>query len=212
MSKLYYGSGEVNIEGTEIRGVEISYRGAIEITKTAGDNFELIANDKKIMIFPIGEGYLNNLFTYTGELKIISIVVVNNDEIIPATINKLMDLPEVMGKSEDLTIKSEKMNAGYIYKGRVGKTRVLNNYIKNQHSNGELFLSDKSPYSGAYHIHLDTEKAMTGVEHTELSEDLYINVRNKMVKTGHKEKVGTKIRPGIRTTGTTSGGTGGGGY
>ena len=52
--KLYYGNGEVTIEGSEIRGVEIRYRGKISVEKTAGDNFALIHNNNGIIIFPIG--------------------------------------------------------------------------------------------------------------------------------------------------------------
>ena len=62
-ANLYYGNGECTIEGTEIRGVEIRYSGSIYIKKTANDNFALISNDSGIIIFPIGEGFLNNLFT-----------------------------------------------------------------------------------------------------------------------------------------------------
>ena len=41
MAKLYYGNGSCTIEGSDIRGVEIRYRGAIRI------------EDKTIRNFPI---------------------------------------------------------------------------------------------------------------------------------------------------------------
>ena len=75
MTKLYYGSGYCNIEGhNEIRGVQISYKGAIEITNV-NKNFHIMANDKTIIIFPLGEGFLTELFTYKGEIRIISAIV-----------------------------------------------------------------------------------------------------------------------------------------
>ena len=125
-SKLYYGSGDCTIEGQEIRAIQINYKGSILITKTAGDNFAITANDQKIIIFPVGEGFLNDLFTYTGEIKITSAIVAdNNAEKVSCIVKRSMDFPELMGNSEDLTINSERMNAGYRYKGKVGKTKVL---------------------------------------------------------------------------------------
>ena len=63
MNKLYYGNGSCEIQGTSnIRGVQIRYRGAIRITKTCGDNFHIIAQGDGIMIFPLGEGFLTELF------------------------------------------------------------------------------------------------------------------------------------------------------
>ena len=175
MSKLYYGSGDCTIEGGEIRGIEINYKGAVLITKTAGDNFALIANDKKIIIFPIGGGFLNNLFSYKGEIEITHVAVVNNNEIIPCTIKRAMDYSELITtNAEDLTTNSEGLKASHLYGIKVKKTRVLDNYIKNQHSNGELFLSNGEAYSGAFHVHTDTGRAMTGGEHTELSQYLYV--------------------------------------
>ena len=65
MAKLYYGNGKCTIEGSDIRGVEIRYRGNIEITDKTSDNYNIIANDKKILIFPTGTVKpLNNLFEY----------------------------------------------------------------------------------------------------------------------------------------------------
>ena len=182
---LYYGSGYCNIEGhNEIRGVQLAYRGAVQITNV-NDNFHIMANDKTIIIFPLGEGFLSELFTYKGEIRIISAIVSdNNGEKVPTTIKRVMDYSQLMDtKSQDLTTKSEQLNAGYKYKGRVKKTTVVDNIIKNQHSDGKLYLSNGDAYSGAYHVHPDGS-AMTGGEHTGLSQDLYtLNAR-----TGRLEK------------------------
>ena len=73
MAKLYYGNGNCTIEGSEIRGVEIRYRGAIEIEDKTSDSFVITHQNNGILIFPIGEGTLNELFDYVGEFKIISV-------------------------------------------------------------------------------------------------------------------------------------------
>ena len=174
MANLYYGSGYCNIEGHhEVRGVQIAYRGAVKITN-ANENFHIAANDKMIIIFPLGEGFLTELFTYKGELKITSVIVSdNNGEKVPTTIKRVMDYSELMDtNAEDLTTNSERLNAGYKYRGKVRKTIVIDNVIKDQHSDREVYLSNGDAYSGAYHVHPDGS-AMTGSEHTESSKYLY---------------------------------------
>ena len=79
MAKLFYGNDDCSIEGAEIRGVEINYQGSVKVSKTCGDNFALVSNESKIMIFPIGNGFLNELFSYNGKLKINSVVVAGNN-------------------------------------------------------------------------------------------------------------------------------------
>ena len=55
MAKLYYGNGSCTIEGSDIRGVEIHYRGAIEIEDKTSDSFIIIAGSYKILVIPIGQ-------------------------------------------------------------------------------------------------------------------------------------------------------------
>ena len=205
MADLYYGNGSCSIEGSGIRAIEIRFRGAIEITKTANDNFAIAQQGNGIMIFPVaGDGFLNDLFSYVGEFRIRSAIAAdNNAESIECIIKKVMDYSELLdSKSEDLTVNSEDLSTGYIYKGKVAKTKVIDNYIKNQHSSGELYFEDGTPYSGAYHIHLDTGRAMTEVEHTKESQDLYIKKikDGKIVKTGVTKKPSKTTRRATRTT------------
>ena len=184
--KLYYGNGNCTIEGTEIRGVQIRYRGAIEITKTCGDNAILMELNNGIVIFVFGEGYLNDLFSYVGDFKVTSVIVAGkNGERVPTNIEQVMDYSELMtSKAEDLTTKSEDLSAGYIHKRKVARTTVNEKYLKNQHTDGEYFFKDGTPYSGAYHIHLDTGWAMTGGEFTARSKNLYIlTTDNKLRRT-----------------------------
>ena len=79
MAKLYYGNSSCTIEGSNIRGVEIRYRGAIEIEDKTSNSFAITHQGNGIMIFPIGEGTLNELFDYTGEFKILSVIVADNN-------------------------------------------------------------------------------------------------------------------------------------
>ena len=65
MAKLYYGGGNCSIEGSEIRGVQIRYKGAIEIEDKTSDSIVISHQGNGILIFPIGEGTLNELFDYS---------------------------------------------------------------------------------------------------------------------------------------------------
>ena len=82
MASLYYGSGTCTIEGTNIRGVQIKYRGRISIEDKTSSAFITIQRNNGIMIFPnvrrtsqhsayvaggsIEEETLNELFDYVG--------------------------------------------------------------------------------------------------------------------------------------------------
>jgi len=177
MAKLYYGGGNCSIEGNDIRGVEIRYIGAIEIEDKTDSNFALIAKNNGIIIFPIGEGELNELFDYVGEFKITSVIVAdNNAEKVSTTIHRVMDYSELLGTSESITTNSEDLKVSNVSGRKVNKTALKQPNLNNQHTSrhdGELFLQDGTEYSGYFHIHLSDNSAMTGAEHTEDSQDLY---------------------------------------
>ena len=183
MAKLYYGGGNCTIEGSDIRGVEIRYKGAIEIEDKTSDSFVIAHQKNGILIFPIGEGTLNELFDYVGEFKIISVMVAdNNAEKVPTSIHRVMDYTELLtGNIEDMTTKSEDLSATHTYGRKVAKTLLKQPNLNNLHTsdNTELYLKDDSgvlvKYDGYFHIHLADNSAMTGKEHGVDSQDLYFN-------------------------------------
>ena len=182
MAKLYYGSGNCSIEGSDIRGVEIRYRGAIEIEDKTSNSFVITQQNNGILVFPIGDGTLNDLFDYVGEFKIISVMVADiNAEKVPTTIHRVMDYTELLtGNSEDMTTKSEDLSATHIHSKKVTKTLLKQPHLNNQHTsnhNIELYLSGGRLYQGYFHIHLADNTAMTGKEHTKDSQDLYFKNR-----------------------------------
>lgn len=190
MAKLYYGGGNCSIEsgGTEIRGIEIRFSGAIKIEDKTSDSFVIAHQGNGILVFPIGKGTLNDLFDYTGEFKIISIIVSdNNAQKVPTTIHRVMDYTELLTtNAEDMTTKSEDLSATHVSGGKVFKTSLNKPNLNNQYTSGsgslyeaDLYLKDDDGvlvrYQGSYHIHLADNNAMTGAEHTEDSQDLYFN-------------------------------------
>ena len=180
MAKLYYGNGCCTIEGSDIRGVEIRYRGAIEINDKTSDSFAIAQQGNGILVFPLGRGTVNDLFDYEGEFKILSVIVADiNAQKVPTTIHRVMDYVELLNtNAEDMTTKSEDLSSTYVSGSKVAKTTLKQPHIKNQHTsehNTELHLKDGTPYNGYYHVHLSDGASMTGKEHTEDSKDLYLN-------------------------------------
>ena len=178
MAKLYYGNGECSIEGSDIRGVEIRYRGAIKIDDKTSDAFVINHQKNGIMIFPIGEGVLNELFSYTGEFRILSVIVADTDaKKVHTSIHRVMDYTELLTtNAEDMTTKSEDLSATHVSGYKVAKTSLKQPNLNNQHTsnqNGELYLEGGTLYDGDFHIHLADNAAMTGKEHNEDSQDLY---------------------------------------
>ena len=204
---LYYGSGSCTLQSSEISAVSIVLNGAIKITDKTPDDYEIYARGRSktgIMIIPMGKRKpLSDLFDYVGEMQIVSIQTLDMEgKRVSCGVKKVMDYSELLqSKSEDLTVKSEDINAGYLYKHKVTKTTVDDNIIKNLHSKGEFYKEDGAAYTGAYHIHKETLKVMTGGEHSSASEDLYIKKlkTGKLVLTGKTKKV-RRSAPVTKTT------------
>ena len=187
MAKLYYGGGKCTIVGN-VRGVHIRFRGNVEIEDKTSDSFVTVQQNNGIIIFPIGKGTLNELFDYTGSLKIISAKSADEQgEKEPTTIHRVMDYTELLNtKSEDMTTKSEDLSSSYGSSGTVPKTLLKQPNLNNQHTsthNLELYFKNGDTYDGYFHIHLADNAAMTGKEHTEDSQDLYYMSRSKLIPT-----------------------------
>ena len=181
---IYYGLGNVTMEGgTNIRGISIKYRGAIEIDDKTPDGYAIGHQNNKIMIFPIATNApLSSLFDYVGEFTILSAQVTDGVELLPVTIKKVLDYSELLtSNSEDLTVKSEDLSAGHTHVRKVGKTALKQPIIENLDTkrassdlyNNKFYLEDGTEYNGLYHVHLKDSSAMTGGVHDENSQGLY---------------------------------------
>lgn len=220
--KLYYGNSNCSLDAPA-RGVQISYRGKIEITDKTSDTFAISASNNIILIFPVGEGTVTDIFDYTGELKILSVIVANEQgEREPCTIQRVMDYSELLNSnSEDMAVVSEDMSAGYVSGQRVARTSLKQKIIPNLHTSSyrlTLFTKDGSEYTGEFHIHLEGGgKAMSGREHTRESQDLFYKKagKDKLITTGKplvQKRVKARTSRGATTRRRTSsrGGTSGG--
>ena len=171
MATLLYGNGDVEIQGTNIRGVQITYKGSIAIDKECGDQFHIAVNKNTIMVFPLGEGYLDKLFCYEGSLKItLAISVDDSGEKVITKIKKVMDFPELMGTPESITINSEDLSSTFVKGSKPQKTSIKQQYIENLDTNridSELYFVDGKKYEGKFHIDPSTNIIKTGEKETE---------------------------------------------
>ena len=129
MATLYVGNGNVEIQGENIVGIEINYKGKLEIEKECGDDFHIEVNSSKILIFPLSTNVtLNKLFCYKGVIEIKDIIVSDNNAIqVPCTIKKVLDYAELLdSNAEDITTYSEKLKSSAFYGKLPLKTKVKN--------------------------------------------------------------------------------------
>ena len=205
MSKIYYGNGESELEAIDAVFCEIKVKYPIEITDKTPYEFALLtrSGSNKIIIGRIrkGDSTLKELFNYKGDLIITKAVIINkNRDRIRCTLQKVMDYSELLeSNSEDLTIKSEDLKVTSIKGKAVTKMKMMKNIVGDFKSTaGQFFLKDGSEYSGAYHVHLETGRRMSGAGHTEYSQDLYFKeendgiVSNKLTITSFHNYMNTK--------------------
>ena len=201
MAVLNYGNGQCDIDGKEltIKGVEINYSGAVEITSSSASQI-LSANSRKIIICTINANYsLSKLFTYTGEFKILSVLVGDeNGEKVQCVISPNLHLTKMLNSSVDkMTTPVNELNVKFKKDRKITETKTTQTTINNLDCNRwgkNLFLEDGTKYNGRqFHIHLKTGVAMTGPEHSKDSQYLYYKQTNlegqlidKLILTGWK--------------------------
>ena len=193
---LYYGAGSCDISGSNIFAIQINYTGAMAITKTSDENTILATRNNKIIIMNMFETTrpLSSLFTYKGIFTITSAMICDSE-------GKLLDLKielssdysqNIKTKSEDLTIKSEKINASPRHGKRPSITtmdvKFINNLSTEVAPEDILYTINGERYHGAYHIHL--------YDASDKTEDLFILNKYDLIL----EKPGKAVKRGERLT------------
>ena len=126
MAKLYYGGGNCSIEGN-VSSLNIYYRGNILIDSNLPNGYEIKLDSGKLNINTSGRTHnLNELFTYIGEFRIMSVTANNLEgDRESVSIKRVMDYSELLNtNAEDLTVKSENLKATYKHGRKYRKTRV----------------------------------------------------------------------------------------
>ena len=129
---LYYGGGDCTIEGN-ISSLIIRYRGNIVINSKLPDGYEIKLETGKLNINTSTRLHnLNDLFTYLGEFRVLSVTGNNLEgESEPISIKRVMDYSELLNtNAEDLTVKSENIKVTYMQGRRFRKTAILPKSLK----------------------------------------------------------------------------------
>ena len=176
---LYYGNGVCTLEASNARAILIRYGGSIKIQDKTSDSFILRHKNNKIMIVPIGNGNLTELFEYSGNFEIYhKHIIYSDNEDNYTSIKRVMDFSELItSNSEDITTISENLNSGYIKTKQIIEKKPILKNLNTAQLKSNLYLENGEIYSGNYHIHLDTKKTMSGSEHSENAVMLYRKIR-----------------------------------
>ena len=210
---IYYTNGEVVLEGgVNVAAFEIRYKGRITAESELPDNWIIANNDRKIIGVNIGGADPQLLFTYTGELRILSCKVTD------INLNQENATPKAEGlgfwgasntKFEDFTQHPENHNGTYSFGSIPSRTSINHiNLITNQ---GEWFYENGTPYYGDYHTH-GSGQSMTGSKHTKDSKNIYRkDAKGNIFKLSGRRAKATTSRQ-IRTASKGGSSSGGGGY
>lgn len=78
--KIYYGNGEVRLEGAvDVAAFEIRYKGRFSADSELPDSWFMRNNNRMVIGVSLGDVQPEVLFTYEGELRILSCRVTNRD-------------------------------------------------------------------------------------------------------------------------------------
>ena len=114
------------VEGN-VSSLNIYYRGNILIDSKLPNGYEIKLKSGKLNINTSGRTHnLNELFTYIGEFRIMSVTANNLEgDKEPVSIKRVMDYSELLNtNAEDLTVKSEDLKVTYMQGRKFRKTRV----------------------------------------------------------------------------------------
>ena len=131
MAKLYYGGGNCSVEGN-VSSLTIYYRGGLLIKSKLPHGYEIKVDSGKLNINTSGRIHnLNELFTYLGEFRIMSVTANNLEgDRESVSINRVMDYSELLDtNAEDLTVKSENLKVTYKHGRKYRKTRVIGGMV-----------------------------------------------------------------------------------
>ena len=174
---ITYGNGEVLFDGNS-QGFELRYKGSIRITNSP-DNLFLSANKNKIIgVMLDGTDMPQELFTYVGELRILSCKSAQGGVMERERITlQGVDYWELdREKWEDDGSLWGTRNGTYLVGGRQRFNKhsiVVNNNIKTQ-SEGQYLYGDGTPVPANELIHIHSDgMAMTGGVHTKESVNIY---------------------------------------
>tara|TARA_Y100001963_G_scaffold91027_2_gene125477 strand:- start:349 stop:735 length:387 start_codon:yes stop_codon:yes gene_type:complete len=126
MNELFYGDGICSVKGSNIVGVWIRYKGAINIKDLTSTNFVLNYNKSQILIYAINIGSLEDLFVYEGRFIILDHILVNKEaEKMDSKITFNSNVSQhINTKSEDMSANSEDMSSSFKISKKIDEVNI----------------------------------------------------------------------------------------
>ena len=214
--KIYYGNGEVRFENpiSNIGAFEIRYKGIINAESELPSSWMMMNNERKIIGVNMGDTQPETLFTYIGNLIILSCTVTDRElnQTSASTVSEGIDyINKLNTKFEDFTQYPEDYTGTYVT-GLIPK-RTSIHQVGLLTEQGEWFFEDGTPYFGEYHTHGDGQ-SMTGSKHTKDSKNIFRkDAKGKIFKLEKIKRTTTRRRTSVtRTVTPRTGGSSTGGY
>ena len=212
-------------EISNVTGIELHYKGTINITPTLPEGWFLRAGNSKIIIVSLGSNVLteNVLFKFEGKLKInvafaatkeqkkhlISIKNTqrnwNSNYFLNGSLDSIQDNWDTI---KNTNVSKPKTNVRFgnnssYNSNEKGNTSIVNVPTENNlYTKGGEYMLNQKEYVGNYHIHSDIGVAMTGKRHSKSSKMLSTFTNQTIQKTSTQR---TLYTPPNTTTTTTSG-------
>ena len=209
---ITYGNGEVLFDGNA-NGFEMKYKGSISVESNHDNLLVSVSKNKIVGLMIDGTSLPLELFTYQGELRLLSCKTTEGTTLDRERITlQGVDYWELDGeKWEDDGSLWGTRDGTYLVGSRQRydkKKIVINNNIRTQ-SEGQYQYKDGSPVAANELIHIHGDgSAMTGAVHTKDSVHIY-PIKERVQITRRQI---SQIRRATTPATSSSGGSGGGGY
>ena len=175
---IYQYPNYVSIDLKNIQSVlslNINYKGAVLGESSLPEDWQLFANDSRIICISSKKTIPDIVFLYTGKLTILGATVITGDlERVPLSVS-------VEGVEHWSLVRRDWNDNAFLnkkhysdYDGDLNRIKFVKTDIRrnNLYSDGNLFLSNGAEYVGDYHQH-QNGAIMSGKKHYNLSLDLY---------------------------------------
>ena len=219
--KLYHRANEVAMDFSgldSIGAIDIYYSGKMYAESMLPNDWQVFETTGRILCLSFGNSFPELLFEYSGLINIVGGKVVDKDlksHPIVIIVSDFDYWENITGEFDSDTTRWDDYSQVHTRQSGLLRTSIVRNGLTTKPD--EFYYSDGSSYYGGYHQHGDGQ-AMTGLEHTDESIEIYrkdnngeiFNPRKKRTKRQITKLIKQKVTPIItRTRASTSGHQGG---
>ena len=219
--KLYHTANEISMDFSgldSIGAIDIYYSGKMYAESMLPDDWQVFEKKGRILCVSFGNSFPELLFQYSGLINIVGGKVVDKDlksHPITIAVSDFDYWENIMGEFDSDTTRWSDYSKVHTRQSGLLATSITRKALTTKPD--EFYYADGSSYYGDYHQHGDGQ-AMTGLEHTDESVEIYrkddngeiFNPRKRQTKRDTVKLIKQKVAPIItRARASTSGYQGG---